>query len=99
MDIDNKLHKKAFQEKANCPLADRCMGYIVNKIEHVWSGAPYVGEDPRLGGGVPCDSPMPSRALVTWEPPVNRPTDMTENITFSHPVANGKNYIRALLDP
>ena len=57
-------------------------------------GAPYVGEDPRLSGGggshVTCDSPMPSRALVTWEPPVNRPTDMTENITFSHPVANGK---------
>ena len=22
--------------KANCPLVDRCMGYIVNKFEQVW---------------------------------------------------------------
>ena len=30
--------------KANRPLADRCMGYIVNKFKHV-------GERPHVGGG------------------------------------------------
>ena len=30
-------NKKAFQSNANCPLADWCMGTIVNKFERVWS--------------------------------------------------------------
>ena len=32
------LKKKAFQWKANHPLANRCMGYIVNKFEQVMLG-------------------------------------------------------------
>ena len=32
--------KKVFQSKVNCPLGDRCMGYIVNMFEKV-SGGPY----------------------------------------------------------
>ena len=31
-------NKKAFQLKANSPLADRCTGYIVNKFEQVGGG-------------------------------------------------------------
>ena len=33
------MNKKAFQSKTNWPLADRCLGYIVNKFEHVRGGA------------------------------------------------------------
>ena len=28
-------NKKAFQSSGNCSLADRCLGYIVNKFEHL----------------------------------------------------------------
>ena len=37
-------NKKVFQSKANCALADRCLGYnIVNTFEHGWrSGATKV---------------------------------------------------------
>ena len=38
-------YKKAFQSKVNRPLADRCMGYIVNKFEQVRGQVPK-------GGGV-----------------------------------------------
>ena len=31
-------YKKAFQLKADRPLSDRCIGYIVNKFEQVWRG-------------------------------------------------------------
>ena len=37
----DKFCKKAFESTANCPFADRCMSYIVNKFEHVhgcWPG-------------------------------------------------------------
>ena len=32
------VNKKAFQSKANPPLADRCVGYIVTKFEQVGGG-------------------------------------------------------------
>ena len=32
------INEKAFQHKTNLPLTDRCMGYIVNKFEHVQRG-------------------------------------------------------------
>ena len=36
-------YKKAFQSKVNRPLADRCMGYIVNKFEQVRGQVPKGG--------------------------------------------------------
>ena len=30
-----KKDKKALQSKANCPLVERCMGYIANKFEQI----------------------------------------------------------------
>ena len=33
-------YKKTLQSQANRPLADRCMGYIVNKFEQVGRGGP-----------------------------------------------------------
>ena len=38
-----KINKKAFQSKAHRPLADRCMGYVVN-MSQSWGA---------MGGGVP----------------------------------------------
>ena len=36
MECDKTIsNKKAFQSNANCPLADRHTGYMVNKFEHV----------------------------------------------------------------
>ena len=32
-------NKKAFQSKDNRPLANRCMGYTVNKFEQDWEGS------------------------------------------------------------
>ena len=29
-------NRKAFQSNVNCPLADRCLGYIISKFEHFW---------------------------------------------------------------
>ena len=50
--------KKSFQLKANRALADRCMGYIVNKFEKVWGrpgpgqADPHVCKGRRLGLGL-----------------------------------------------
>ena len=35
-------NRKAYQSKANHPLADRCMGYIVNTFEQVQGGGRHV---------------------------------------------------------
>ena len=43
-------NKKAFQSKANRPLVNRCMVYIVKKLEQVWAGAGD-GKTGLVGGG------------------------------------------------
>ena len=42
--VKNKYdhYKKTLQSQANRPLADSCMGYIVNKFEQVGGGVPSV---------------------------------------------------------
>ena len=47
-------NKKAFESKANCPHADRCVGYIVNKYEQVYWVFRLVGGQNR-GWGLPSD--------------------------------------------
>ena len=49
VEITSFKNKKAFQSKANCPLAGRCIGNIVNKFEQVWGQGWGLHVD-RVGG-------------------------------------------------
>ena len=66
-------NKKAFQSKANRPLVNRCMVYIVKKLEQVWAGAGD-GKTGLVGGGVGVPSVVTGPCVVTWGSPVNRQT-------------------------
>ena len=70
------FNKEAFQSNANGPLADTCLGYLVNKF-NIFLGRSHVT----------CDRPMvfghpPPRGQTDWQ--IEWQIDMTENITFSH---------------
>ena len=62
-------NKKAFQSKANCALADRCIGYIVNRFEQV------IGEGSQVNKFEqgPCDLSLANGI---------RQADPAENIIF-----------------
>ena len=79
----NKGNKKAFLSKANLPLADRCIGYMVNKFKQVLGQGWGQGAPKWSGVYVWSHNPLPH----LW---TDRLTDMTENISFPESIAGGK---------
>ena len=75
----NKDNKKAFQLKTHCPLDNRCMSYIPAPPHG------YPPTDKRTSLSTHGTPTWTCSNLFTWRlplQPVNRQTDMTENIAF-----------------
>ena len=73
--------KEAFQSKANRPLNDRCMDYILKRFEHVQGGSKWTSLNMSMCGHK--GDPSPMNWQNGWQ------TDITENITFPQTMCAG----------